>query len=113
MGFLESVGPVGQFEIAYHVKPAVACHFDTFTNLVFLGGAATSPPASHNTADFDASGVCNDGSTPIIHVTIKDLGEPGKDTDKIKVTGGLWIPDPTDGPVTIDGGNFQVHNMDA
>ncbi len=105
VGFLEGVGPVGQFQIVQHGS-ALACHFDTFTSLVFSGGPAESPPATHDTAVFEASGTCNDGSEPSVTVTIVDKAEPGKGADTIDTSGDLTLSG------TIDGGNFQVHDIE-
>jgi hypothetical protein len=104
VGCLPDVCPVGQFEIVHHTT-GVACHFDTFANLVFSGPAAESPPATHDTATFTASGTCSDGSTPTITVTIEDNAEPGTGQDTIAIL--EWgVSD------TINGGNFQVHDIE-
>ena len=113
VGFLESAGPVGQFQIVHHVEPAVACHFDTFTSLVFSGTATTSPPASNNEATFAATGDCNDATSRSIQVSIHDVDEPGKDNDTISWT---WTVDGLpnlDPGTTLDGGNLQVHDIDS
>ena len=100
-------GIVGQFQIVDHEgKEAWHCN-NNFSALSFSGGPAESPPASHDTATFEGTFTSNRGSSAVLTVTIKDLGEPGAGVDKIEVTG-----DPTIGETTINGGNFQVHDIE-
>jgi len=90
----------------------VSCHFNTFTSLAFSGPPATSPPSSHNTAMFTTGpGKCNDGTSPILTVTIMDLGEGNKvprDTLKIVSTDSRFD---TGGTLTLVTGNYQVHSI--
>ena len=103
VGVFEGV-VVGNFQIRDHGNKN-SCHFDTFQHLEFYGDEADSPTASHNTAEFTASGWCKNGDMPDITVIIMDNGEPGKGVDMIEVTGGLEFGG------LIDGGNYQVHNV--
>lgn len=106
VGNLED-GSVGQFQIVDHTnKITYHCNND-FSSLVFSGGTAESPMASHNTATFTGTFTNNrDATTVDITVTIQDLGEPGAGTDKISVTGFIALS-----TTLISGGNFQVHDL--
>ena len=90
----------------------VACHFNTFTSIAFSGPPATKPPSSHNTATFTTGpGKCNDGSSPILTVTIVDLGEGNKvprDTLNIVSSDSRFS---TGGTLPLVTGNYQVHSI--
>lgn len=131
-GVLPEGGVVGNFEIVNHTTK-VSYHLDQFAMLSFYGDETGSPPASHNTARFRASGTGSDGSTVNLVVIIEDADEPGKGKDKIAVVEMVSTPPPPAPPVTepwigqifftptpppppptlvtISGGNFQVHNV--
>ena len=108
VGNLED-GSVGQFQIVDHAnKISYHCNNNFSSALVFSGGLATSPPASHNIATFTGTFTNNRNATTVaITVTIQDLGEPGAGVDKITISGGLTITEQT-----ISGGNFQVHDIE-
>ncbi len=104
VGVLEDLGIVGQFQVVDHTgKGSEAWHCNNnFTYLNFSGPSTTSPPASHNTAEFTGTFTSNRGSPPVtVTITIHDLGEPGAGVDTITFDGIT---------LTIDGGNFQVHD---
>lgn len=107
VGNLEE-GSVGQFQIVDHVnKVSYHCN-NNFSSLVFSGGTAESPMASHNTATFTGTFTNNrDATTKVVTVTIKDLGEPGAGVDNITLSGELTL-----GETAISGGNFQVHDIE-
>ena len=90
----------------------VACHFNTFTSIAFSGPPATNPPSTHNTATFTTGpGKCNDGSSPILTVTIVDLGEGNKvprDTLNIVSSDARFA---TGGTLPLVTGNYQVHSI--
>jgi hypothetical protein len=99
---------VGQFQIVDHTnKIAYHCN-NNFSYLVFSGDEAQSPMASHNTAKFTGNFIGNDGSEPVVTVTIKDIGEAGAGVDGITLEGDLTFTE-----IVISGGNFQVHNIDT
>ncbi len=116
---------VGEFQIVDHAKNISYNCDNNFTFLYFTGDSTNS---RRNTASFTGYFTNNgDGSTVQLTIAVRDLGEPGKDTDSISirtgsggVIGEIWIgtlnPDwphagPPVIPVTIDGGNFQIHNI--
>lgn len=103
-----SVTIAGQFQIVDHVNK-VAYHLNDFDSLVFscTDCPAESPEATHDTATFVGSGTDNAGNSVTFTVIIQDLGEPGKGVDKIELTG-----PPTFALQVIDGGNFQVHDIE-
>lgn len=106
-------GIQGDWEAVSQVSgKTVACHFNTFTSLVFSGPAAKSPPSTHNTATFTTGpGKCNDGSTPILTVTIVDNGEGKKappDTLNVVSTDARFA---TGGTLPLATGNYQVHDI--
>jgi len=109
VGVLEGVGIVGQFQIVDHIggrAEAWHCNND-FSYLFFWGSAAESPVASHDTATFTGTFTSNRGSPPLeVTITIQDLGEPGAGVDTISDV----FPFPIH--LTIDGGNFQVHDIE-
>jgi len=107
VGNLEE-GSVGQFQIVDHINKIAYHCSNNFSYLVFSGGAAQSPIASHNTAEFTGTFTNNrDTNTVDITVIIQDLGEPGAGTDKIEISGDISVS-----PIIISGGNFQVHNIE-
>ncbi len=116
VGNLED-GSVGQFQIVDHAnKEAWHCNND-FSFLKFTDSSTTSPPATHNTATFEATFTSNHGGSEILRITIKDVAEPGKGQDTIVVE--QWN-DSNPGffeswfsGEPIDGGNFQVHDLPA
>jgi hypothetical protein len=77
------------------------CKYTDFSVLSFSGVPTGSPESDLNKATFTANGSCKDGSTPTITFVITDVAEPGAGFDTIKINDGA--------PITIDGGNFQVH----
>jgi hypothetical protein len=128
-GVLPEGGASGEFELVNHVTK-VTYHLDNFLWLTFYGGETQSPPASHDTARFRATGTRNDGAAVVIVIITQDVAEPGKDADKIAVElvsvngvinpvgligfiGVPELPQPQPPPqlVTISGGNFQIHDM--
>ena len=105
-------GIVGEWEEVFHPGggKARSCHWDSFSFLNFTGPPTTSPPSTHNTAEFITNaGMCNDGTSPLVDVTEVDNAEPGKGADTLKVIGGgnLQISPAK----TLSGGNIQVHNV--
>jgi len=103
--------PHGQFNIIDHVgKMQYHCH-DEFLSLIFYGGAAESPEATFDTAEFTGTFYDKDGTDYELTIIIEDNGEPGKGVDKISVYDGstFWVDDGDDGNIVIDGGNYQVH----
>ncbi|MFC2026481.1 post-COAP-1 domain-containing protein [Chloroflexota bacterium] len=107
VGYLPDGTIVGNFNIVDHAnKNHYKCH-NAFTSLVFSGTPTTSPPASYHIATFTGTFTDKDGATYELTIIIEDNGEPGKDTDKISVTG-AGFPDIV--LKTIDGGNYQVHD---
>ncbi|MCJ7790038.1 MAG: hypothetical protein MUP69_07630 [Candidatus Atribacteria bacterium] len=100
VGNLED-GSVGQFQIVDHTnKIAYHCNND-FSYLVFDGG---------DTATFTGTFTNNKSADTVeLTIIIEDLGEPGAGTDTISVTGFVNII----GPTTINGGNFQVHDLEG
>ena len=112
VGVIEDVFTVGQFQIVdhglfYDGKGAESWHCNNFTSLKFMGEEAESPEASHNTAIFEGAFTSNRGGTEMVRLRIIDNGEPGagNDTFSIYFTDG-WVE------WTIDGGNFQVHDIE-
>jgi len=113
IGVLEDEGIVGQFQIVDHIglfydgKGAESWHCNNFTFLEFSGEPAESPEASHDTAIFEGEFNSNRGGTEMVRLRIIDNGEPGAGNDKFSIyfTGG-WVE------WTIDGGNFQVHDIE-
>jgi hypothetical protein len=116
MSFAGTVGNleddvVGQFQIVVHGKKGenVSYHCDNnFSSLVFSGmpiDGPQGPDASNNTATF--TGIFVNAKDPYDIVTativIVDVAEPGKGADQIGEEGAPLF--------TIDGGNFQVHNL--
>ncbi|HYL58966.1 MAG TPA: hypothetical protein VEU51_08850 [Candidatus Acidoferrales bacterium] len=91
----------------------VACHFNTFTSLVFSGPATTSPPSTHNTATFTTGpGKCNDGVIRTETVTIVDAGEGKKaPRDTLNVVSSDAALFGTGGTLPLATGNYQVHNI--
>ena len=112
IGVLEGEGIVGQFQIVDHTgtirKGAVSWHCNNnFSFLNFEGGPAESPEATHNTAIFEGDFVSNRGDTETLKFRIIDNGEPGAGFDTFSIwLFGEWLE------WTIDGGNFQVHNIE-
>jgi hypothetical protein len=107
---------VGQFEIVDHTgKNAVAWHcHNEFSSLEFSGDSTGSPPAHWDTATFVGTFTSNKGGSQVIKVEIKDISEPGKGNDIIRVdfgNDGTWDIG-TEAGVPISGGNFQVHDME-
>jgi len=113
IGVLEGEGIVGQFQIVDHTgliyegKGAVSWHCNNFTYLEFTGSPAESPEATHDTAIFEGVFVSNRGDTQTLKFQIIDNGEPGAGVD----TFSIWFFDDWLG-WTIDGGNFQVHDIE-
>lgn len=114
VGVLTDVGIVGQFQIVDHtVKKGETWHCNDFSSLDFSGDpivGPSGPSASHTTATFTGTFNSNRGNQAELTVTIQDLGEPGAGIDKIEVSevsNGLTV-----GPQAIDGGNFQVHDIE-
>jgi len=113
VGVLEGVGIVGQFHIVDHTgllyegKGAESWHCNNFDYLEFSGPPAESPEATHDTAIFEGEFVSNRGNTETLRLRIIDNGEPGARVD----TFSIWFFDDWFG-WTIDGGNFQVHNIE-
>jgi hypothetical protein len=103
-----------QWTIADHPNKLV-CHANSCENLVFdcnTGNTpcVNSPPSNANVVDVDISGTCNDGTAFSGHLHLEDIGEPGKDVDKIRYansTGNLA----SFGLNTISQGNLQVHQI--
>jgi hypothetical protein len=112
VGVLEGLGIVGQFQIVDHTgvyfKGAVSLHCSNFTYLEFSGVPAESPAATHNIATFEGNFTIKRGDieTVLLKLQIIDNGEPGAGVDT------FCFCDPGCNPLTIDGGNFQVHNID-
>jgi len=114
VGYLPDGTIVGQFEIVDHTgKQAVSwhCHND-FSSLVFSGPPIVGPPgpsASSSIATFVGHFTSNKGGEADLTVVINDVFEPGAGYDTISITGlSSWT---LTNPVTISGGNFQVHNV--
>jgi len=113
VGVIEDVFTVGQFQIVDHIglfydgKGAESWHCNNFTYLVFSGESAESPAATNNTAIFEGEFTSNRGGTEMLKLRIVDNDEPGAGVD----TFSIWFFD--DWVVwTIDGGNFQVHDIE-
>ena len=111
VGVLEGEGIVGQFQIVDHTglirKGAVSWHCNNgFSFLNFEGGSAESPEATHDTAIFEGEFVSNLGDTETLLLRIIDNGEPGARVDTFSIFFFDWIE------WTIDGGNFQVHDIE-
>ena len=115
IGVLDGEGIVGQFQIVGHTeldgmggKGAVSLHCSNFTYLEFSGVPAESPAATHNIATFEGNFTIKRGDieTVLLKLQIIDNGEPGAGVDT------FCFCDPGCNPLTIDGGNFQVHNID-
>ena len=115
VGVLEGVGIVGQFHIVDHTglihKGAESWHCNNdFSFLNFEGGPAESPEATHDTAIFEGDFVSNRGNTKTLRLRIIDNGEPGARVDTFSI---LSPPEHAFAyDIEIDGGNFQVHNID-
>jgi len=105
-----NVEVVGQFQIVDHVnKIAYHCN-DDFTSLFFSGGEAESPFAHWDIAIFTGTFTNNKNADPVdLTIIIEDKGEPGAGTDTISVTGFTTLS--TNFSDTINGGNFQVHDL--
>ena len=113
----------GEFQIVNH-KSKISYHTENFTFLNFFGPEGESPYASNNLVVFHAAFSNNKDDTQIVlFVVITDNGEPGK-TDGIFIRvinpdgswGECWVGTPStslpgDIPQSIDGGNFQIHNI--
>jgi len=108
VGFDLDGNPVGQFQIVDH-QSKVAYHLNSFSSLSFsdTDAPAESPVATYDTATFTGSGNDNAGNAVTFTVIIQDLGEPGAGVDNISVTGPASF-----GLQVIDGGNFQVHDIE-
>ena len=111
IGVLEGEGIVGQFQIVDHTgfirKGAVSWHCNNdFSLLNFEGEPAESPETTHDTAIFEGDFVSNLGDTETLKFRIIDNGEPGAGVD----TFSIWLFDDWL-EWTIDGGNFQVHDI--
>lgn len=113
VGYVEGVGPVGQFQIVDHIaKESWHCSND-FDSLYFSGDpivGSPGPSSSHNTATFTATFVSNRGNEKTVTIRIVDVAESGAGEDII----GYWDPVLKDWIEcwTIDGGNFQVHDVE-
>jgi len=117
VGCLPDLGIVGQFQIVIHpelakiidpdINGSISIHLNSFTHLEFDGPATESPPATHKQATFTGTGFSNKVD-PVGEVTIiiTDNAEPGKGFDTIEIVG-LGV-----GSIVIDGGNFQIHNIE-
>jgi hypothetical protein len=123
-------GAAGHFTIVNHIT-RVTYLLDQIMVLFFYGNETQSPPASHNTVRFRATGTGNDGSLVTLVIIIEDADEPGAGSDRIAVekiivappypqVADSWIghipfPPETGDPqlVTISGGNFQIHNVNG
>jgi len=92
---------VGQFQIVDHAnKIAYHCN-NKFSYLVFDG----------NEAKFIGTFTNNKNAIEdMLTIIIKDNGEPGAGVDMISVTGFTTLP--TGFSDTINGGNFQVHDIE-
>jgi hypothetical protein len=113
----------GEFQIVNH-KSKISYHTENFTFLNFFGPEGESPYASNNLVVFHAAFSNNKDNTQIVlFVVITDNGEPGK-TDGIFIRvinpdgswGECWVGTPSTSlpsyiPQSIDGGNFQIHNI--
>jgi len=113
VGVLEGAGIVGQFQIVDHTgfmrKGAVSWHCNNdFSFLNFEGGPAESPVATHDTAIFEGVFVSNLGDTETLRLKIIDNGEPGARVDKFSIS----LNSTELGEWMIDGGNFQVHDIE-
>jgi len=108
VGVLATEGIVGQFQIVDHTaKGAVSWHCNNdFSFLNFEGDSAESPEASHDTAIFEGDFTSNRGGMETLLLKIIDNGEPGAGVDIFSTYDGVWYE------WTIDGGNFQVHNIE-
>jgi len=114
VGVLEGLGIVGQFQIVDHAnllregKGAVSLHCNNFTYLEFSGEEAESPEATHNIAIFEGWFTSNRGDieTLLLKLKIIDNGEPGAGVDIFSTYDDEWYE------WKIDGGNFQVHNIE-
>jgi len=123
-------GVAGQFQIVHHGGAEVVVYnIDQFFMLSFYGGETGHPPASNNTVRFRGTGNGSDGSTVELLVIIEDASVGKDKIAVVEVVPGppppappvtvSWIgniptgPPPQDPPTldTIDGGNFQIHNM--
>ncbi len=82
-GTVPGVGLVGQLQVVNHTTK-VSCHYNVINSLLVVG----------NTATVNATGKCNDGSTPTSVLTYVDNGTPGT-TDKFNT-------------FTLAGGNIKV-----
>ena len=113
IGVLEGEGIVGQFQIVDHAsllregKGAVSLHCNNFTYLEFNGEEAESPEATHDTAIFEGEFTSNRGDTETLLLRIIDNGEKGAGVDTVSLWfWNDWVE------WTIDGGNFQVHDIE-
>jgi|GEM_PF-3419603 len=83
-GYVPGVGLVGQLQVVDQVAK-ISCHYKTINSLSVVG----------NTATVNASGKCNNGTTPTnVVLTYIDNGQPGT-TDKFN-------------GATLSGGNIKV-----
>lgn len=103
-------GIVGQWqEVAHGNGTTRACHWNSFSSLIFSGPATTNPPSTHNTATFATNpGICSDKTTPSVNVVEVDNGESGKSKDTLDVQGGGNLT--IDPAKTLASGNIQVHD---
>jgi len=114
VGVIEDVFTVGQFQIVDHTglfyegKGAVSWHCNNFTYLEFSGDPAESPEASHDTAIFEGDFTSNRGGILTIRLKIIDNGEPGAGVDIFSILS----PSEYSFEYEIDGGNFQVHEIE-
>jgi len=112
VGVFEGEGIVGQFQIVDHAsllregKGAVSWHCNNFNYLEFSGEPAVSPEAAYNTATFEGNFTSNRGDILTIELKIIDKGEPGAGFDTFSIYDDVWYEWP------IDGGNFQVHDIE-
>jgi len=113
VGVMADASIVGQFQIVDHTglirKGAVSWHCNNnFSFLNFEGDPAESPEATHNTAIFEGEFTNNLGDTETLRLRLIDNGEPGAGNDTFSLwLFGDWVE------LTIDGGNFQVHDIEG